>query len=166
MSQLYFFPLYVSKYEARTTHLTILEDGAYMRLLRLCWATPGCSIPADEAWIMRKMRARSKAERAAIEQVLEEFFRLENGRYSNPKLAEIFAEAEATHKKRSNAGAKGGKSKSLKTNNSPPSRAKAGLKQPYPEPEYTPLTPQGGLRRVSRRAGVSEAVIRIAEEKG
>jgi uncharacterized protein YdaU (DUF1376 family) len=49
-----YFPMYPSDFEAKTSHLTLLEDGAYNRLLRLCWMTPGCSIPADEAWIMRR----------------------------------------------------------------------------------------------------------------
>ena len=30
-----YFPLHVADYEAKTAHLTIEEDGAYMRLLRL-----------------------------------------------------------------------------------------------------------------------------------
>lgn len=31
-----YFPLYVDDYEADTPHLTLEEDGAFSRLLRLC----------------------------------------------------------------------------------------------------------------------------------
>ena len=51
-----YFPMYPSDFEAKTSHLTLEEDGAYNRLLRLCWMTPGASIPDDDAWIMRRMR--------------------------------------------------------------------------------------------------------------
>ena len=35
MSQLPYFPLYPTDFEADTSHLTLEEDGAYNRLLRL-----------------------------------------------------------------------------------------------------------------------------------
>ncbi|MGH3055781.1 MAG: DUF1376 domain-containing protein, partial [Gaiellaceae bacterium] len=50
MSELPFLPLWIAKYEAKTSHLSFAEDGAYMRLLRLCWVTPGGTLPADDAW--------------------------------------------------------------------------------------------------------------------
>ena len=36
-----YFPLYIADYDSKTAHLTLEEDGAYLRLLRLCWRTPG-----------------------------------------------------------------------------------------------------------------------------
>ena len=130
-----YFPMYPSDFEAKTSHLTIAEDGAYNRLLRICWMTPGCTMPADEAWIMRRARAVTDDDKAAVLAVLAEFFTVENGRYSNAKLMRIFHEANEVHEKRKNAGAKGGRAKSLKSNATASSNAKAMPKQPEPEPE-------------------------------
>ena len=130
-----YFPMFPSDFEAKTSHLTMAEDGAYNRLLRICWMTPGCTIPTDEAWIMRRARAHDEVERQAIRDVLAEFFTVENGRYSNAKLTRIFNEANEAHEKRKSAGSKGGKAKALKINESAPSNAVAMPKQPEPEPE-------------------------------
>jgi uncharacterized protein YdaU (DUF1376 family) len=130
-----YFHMYPSDFEAKTSHLTIAEDGAYNRLLRICWMTPGCTIPTDEAWIMRRVRARTDADKETVRAVLSEFFTVENGRYSNAKLMRIWLASNEAHEKRKNAGAKGGKAKSLKTINIEPSNALAMAKQPEPEPE-------------------------------
>ena len=130
-----YFPMYPSDFEAKTSHLTIAEDGAYNRLLRICWMTPGCSMPADETWIMRRARAHSEDEQAAVRAVLDEFFTIEKGRYSNARLRKEWLAANDAHEKRRNAGSKGGKAKALKTNESASSNAVAKPKQPEPEPE-------------------------------
>ena len=130
-----YFPMYPSDFEAKTSHLTLAEDGAYNRLLRICWMTPGCTIPADDAWIMRRVRAHTEADQEAVRAILAEYFTVENGRYSNAKLMRIWREANEAHEKRKNAGSKGGKAKSLKTNDSASSNAVAKPKQPEPEPE-------------------------------
>lgn len=130
-----YFPLFVTDFEADTSHLTMTEDGAYNRLLRLCWMTPGCSIPNDEAWIFRRMRARDDAEKEAIRTVLSEFFRVENGRLFSPRLRREALLSEERHSRRVEAGRLGGrKSKSLETQETKPSNAKAKPKQPEPEP--------------------------------
>ena len=130
-----YFPLYPSDFEAKTSHLTISEDGAYNRLLRVCWMTPGCSMPADEAWIMRRVRAHTEDEKEAVRAVLDEFFTVKGGRYSNARLTKEWLAANEAHDRRKNAGSKGGKAKSLKTLAAASSNAKAMLKQPEPEPE-------------------------------
>ena len=130
-----YFPMYPTDFEADTSHLTLAEDGAYNRLLRLMWMTPGCSLPADDKWIMRRMRVTQDEFEAVVRVVMDEFFTIKSGRLTNPKLAKIFAETDVAHKKRVDAGSKGGKAKSLKTNKSASSNALAKPKQPEPEPE-------------------------------
>ncbi len=130
-----FFPMYPDDFEADTPHLTLVEDGAYNRLLRLCWRSPDCMVPADEAWLMRQLRARTEDEKAAVRAVIEEFFTEEKGRIFSDRLRKEWIAAREAYERRANAGSKGGKSKSLKTNNSRRSNAKAMLKQPEPEPE-------------------------------
>lgn len=130
-----YYPFYPKDYEAKTAHLTMAEDGAYSRLLRLCWMTSGCSIPADEKWIMRHMRAHTDEEKEAVQAVLDEFFQCKGGRFSNASQVEIFEASSEAHKKRKSAGSKGGKAKALKTKQTEAGNAKAMLKQPEPEPE-------------------------------
>jgi uncharacterized protein YdaU (DUF1376 family) len=130
-----YFPMYPADFEAKTSHLTIAEDGAYNRLLRICWMTPGCTMPNDEAWIMRRVRAHTDEDKATVRSVLAEFFTVENGRYSNAKLMKVWLASNEAHEKRKNAGAKGGKSKAVKNNNNGSSNAVAMPKQPEPEPE-------------------------------
>lgn len=130
-----YFPMFPSDFEAKTSHLTLAEDGAYNRLLRICWMTPGCTLPTDEAWIMRRARAATDADQEAVKAVLAEFFTVKDGRYSNAKLTRIWREANEAHERRKNAGAKGGKAKALKVNGSESSNATAMSKQPEPEPE-------------------------------
>lgn len=77
-----FIPLYVDDYDAATAHLTEAQDGIYGRLLRLCWRTPGCSLPNDEAWIAREVRGR----RRMVGEMLAEFFVLRRGRWRSPVL--------------------------------------------------------------------------------
>ena len=127
--------MYPSDFEAKTSHLTLAEDGAYNRLLRICWMTPGCTMPADEAWIMRRARAITDDDKAAVLAVLAEFFTVNNGRYSNAKLMRVFHDAKEAHEKRKNAGAKGGKAKVANSKDIRHSNAQAMPKQPEPEPE-------------------------------
>lgn len=130
-----YFPLFPDDFEADTAHLTMAEDGAYNRLLRLQWRSPGCSLPDDLDWICRKVRARDDADRAMVSAVIDEYFTREDGRIFSRRLSREFVKATETFEKRSEAGSKGGKSRSLISNDICSSRAKAGLKQPEPEPE-------------------------------
>jgi uncharacterized protein YdaU (DUF1376 family) len=130
--------MYPTDFEAKTSHLTLAEDGAYNRLIRLCWMTPGCSLPDDEAWIMRRARAMSDDDKQPVRTILAEFFTSENGRLSNARIAREWAAASEAHSKRKDAGAKGGKAKALNLHESKPSNAVAMPKQPEPEPEPEP----------------------------
>ncbi len=129
MSDLPFFQLYVGDYDRKTAHLTAVEDGMYFRLLRLCWVSPGCKIPADEAWIMRKTRARTEEEQAAVRAVIDEFFRRAKGKLWNERLLLEFVNANETHGKRSGAGKRGAEAKARKSKETASSPAVAG-----PEP--------------------------------
>jgi uncharacterized protein YdaU (DUF1376 family) len=133
-----YFPLFPDDFEADTAHLTLAEDGAYNRLLRLCWRTPGCSIPTDRDWIYRRMRATTDEDRRVIDIVLDEFFTENKQRLSNARLMREYVAANQKHERRKNAGKKGGLAKPLKNNKNGSSNAKSMLKQPEPEPEPEP----------------------------
>jgi uncharacterized protein YdaU (DUF1376 family) len=137
-----YFNLYPADFEADTSHLTLAEDGAYNRLLRLMWMTPGCSLPDDDAWIMRRMRASAEDYETVVKPILAEFFVRRNGRVTNARLRREFENAGETYKARSAAGKKGGRQKAFdkKANDAKAglSWEKAGPKQPEPEPEPEP----------------------------
>lgn len=130
-----YFNLYPTDFDGKTAHLTFAEDGAYNRLLRLQWSSPGCKLPLDTVWIMRKMRAVTPDDRAMVEAVIAEFFIKRGGKVFNERLMKEWAKSSVAHKKRISAGSKGGTAKALKTNKAGPSNAKAMLYQPEPEPE-------------------------------
>jgi uncharacterized protein YdaU (DUF1376 family) len=123
-----YMPLYVGDYESDTAHLTVIEDGIYNRLLRLCWRSPGCKIPDNIDWIARKARVSDAAELAALQSVLAEFFTRARGKIFSRRLLTEYCKANTTSQNRKEAGKKGGAAKSLKSKDVGSSRAKAGLK--------------------------------------
>ena len=130
-----YFPLYPKDFEAKTSHLTLEEDGAYNRLLRLCWLTPGCSLPDDPAWIARRLRVDAATYDRLVAPLISEFFKRTKGRVWNHTLTEIHGEANEKHSRRVEAGKLGGRPpKYAQNNDKGESNAKAMPKQPEPEP--------------------------------
>lgn len=150
-----YIPLYVDDYDAATSHLTAEEDGIYGRLLRLCWRTPGCSIPAEAAWIARKIRLNQDDYERIARPVIEEFFTVSRGRMTQKRLREEWLKYVDKTRVRSEAGRKGGLSKSQKTKNIVPSIATCLPWQPEPEPEpeieEEPPTPSEGEAKSRRK---------------
>ena len=130
-----YFPMFPKDFEAKTSHLTLAEDGAYNRLLRLMWMTSGCTLPADPAWLIRRLRVSSAEFDEVVRPVIDEFFVIKKGRLTQPNLARIYGETSVAHQKRVNAGSMGGKAKALNAKGNSSSNAKAMPKQPEPEPE-------------------------------
>lgn len=88
-----FLPLYTGDYQRDTLHLSMLEHGAYMKLLVYCWDQKGPA-PHDERKLMGICNARSKEEITAMQSVLSEFFtRMEDGWY-NKRLMQELAKSE------------------------------------------------------------------------
>lgn len=72
-----YFELHIGDLTEATAHLSMLEDGAYGRLLRKYYATEK-PLPADVKQVQRLVGARTKEEREAVETVLAEFFDLQD----------------------------------------------------------------------------------------
>lgn len=124
-----YFRFYPTDFEADTSHLSMIEDGAYNRLLRLCWMTPGCSLPDDEVWIFRRCRARTDEEQEAIRAVLSEFFCCEKQRVFSARLMREFEHASNRRDVASKNGRLGGRPKTaLKTNEKDQSNGLANQK--------------------------------------
>lgn len=147
-----YFPMYPTDFEAKTSHLTLEEDGAYNRLLRLMWMTPGCSLPDDDAWIMRRMRCDFDTFERVVKPVIDEFLSREDGRVFSARLMQEHRLSNERHKKRVEAGKRGGrKTKPLKNKETGLSNAKAMPKQPEPEPYVdTNVSTRGARKRASR----------------
>jgi uncharacterized protein YdaU (DUF1376 family) len=69
------FAHHIGDYAAATAHLSMLEDAAYHRLLRLYYQNEG-PLTTDENELMRRVRAVSRHEKTAVRSVLQEFFTL------------------------------------------------------------------------------------------
>ena len=109
-----YYKHHIGDYDSHTAHLSWLEDAAYSRLMRLYYRNES-AIPADLGKVCRLVRASSKAERDAVESVLNEFFTLaEDGWHNSRCDAEIDA-AKAKAEKNREAGKTGGRPKKKET---------------------------------------------------
>lgn len=134
-------PLYVDDYDAATAHLTPAEDGIYMRLLRLAWRTPGCSLPDDPAWIARKIRLNTDEFLAVAKPVLDEFFQVVRGRLVQRRLRAEYDSISRRKSARAEAGKKGGNAKALKTKGNAPSNANIRKDNASVLPAYARASP-------------------------
>jgi uncharacterized protein YdaU (DUF1376 family) len=82
---------HIGDYAEATSHLSILEDGVYSRLLRKYYARER-PLPADVAEVQRLCVARTKAERAAVVRILAEFFTLEDDGYHQDRADDVIAD--------------------------------------------------------------------------
>lgn len=120
-----YMPFFVEKFEGHTAHLTMEQDGAYNRLIRLCWITPRCTLPNDHKWIKRRLRASDEQYEQSVMPVIEEFFKVKRGRLVNEKVLKEFKRATSLLEKRSEAGRKSAASrKTRKTKGFTPSSDK------------------------------------------
>jgi uncharacterized protein YdaU (DUF1376 family) len=82
-----YYPWYPGDYLRDTPDLSMLEDGAYRRLLDHYFVSDG-NMPADRTRLYRICRAFTQDEQKAVILIVERFFKEENGRIYNHR-AEI-----------------------------------------------------------------------------
>jgi uncharacterized protein YdaU (DUF1376 family) len=85
-----YYEHHLGDYDGATAHLTWLEDCAYRRMLCLYYRTES-PLPADLKQVCRLVRATSKPERDAVQQVLGEFFVLADDGWRNTRCDEDIA---------------------------------------------------------------------------
>jgi uncharacterized protein YdaU (DUF1376 family) len=88
-----FYKHHIGDYAQATSHLSFVEDAAYIRLLRKYYAEEQ-PIPADLKAAQRLVGARTKEEREAVQTVLEEFFTLESDGWHNKRADVEIAKAQ------------------------------------------------------------------------
>lgn len=105
-----YYQYYPAAFDLSTAEFTLSEVGAYQRLLNHEWANgsiPGDSIKALSAIL----RCTASTARSVWNVVSVKFVRGEDGRWRNPKMERVRAEADAFRAKQSENGARGGRPK-------------------------------------------------------
>lgn len=92
-----YYDRHLGDYARDTGHLSMLEHGAYNLLLDRYYATEA---PIPAAQVYRIARATSKQERAAVDAVLAEFFRLVDGSWINRRADEEVERFKASEPER------------------------------------------------------------------
>lgn len=84
-----YYEHHIGDYAQATAHLSFIEDAAYSRLIRKYYAEEK-PMPADIKAVQRLVGARTKEERQAVADILDEFFELEADGWHNKRCdAEI-----------------------------------------------------------------------------
>jgi uncharacterized protein YdaU (DUF1376 family) len=103
-----YYERHLGDYAKDTGHLTMLEHGAYNLLLDRYYSTE-LGIPADQ--VHRVTRARSPAEKAAVDGVLAEFFTLVEGVWTKGRVEEEIQRAGVKINAAKENGKRGGRPK-------------------------------------------------------
>ena len=84
------YPKHVGDYIKKTVGLSMVEDGAYTRLLDQAYITEA-PLPLDRAEVYRMARAMTKPERDAVDRVLAKFFDKGSDGYRQNRVDEELA---------------------------------------------------------------------------
>ena len=79
-----FYKHHIGDYAQATMHLTFVEDAAYSRLLRKCYADER-PLPTDVKAVQRLVGAKSRDEKDAVTNILREFFFLGSDGWRNKR---------------------------------------------------------------------------------
>lgn len=93
-----YYEHHLGDYDGATAHLSWLEDCAYRRLMCLYYRNEG-PVPVDIKQACRLVRASSKPERDAVQQVLSEFFDLQADGWHHKRCDEEVARFKAKSQK-------------------------------------------------------------------
>jgi uncharacterized protein YdaU (DUF1376 family) len=111
-----FYKRHIGDYIKKAGHLSLLEHGIYARLMDVYY-TREAGIPEDKA--ARLIGARSKDELQALANVLDEFFTLADGLWTQGRCEEEIGNASAKADKNRENGAKGGRPRKSLTDQQP-----------------------------------------------
>jgi uncharacterized protein YdaU (DUF1376 family) len=92
-----YYERHIGDYIKDTAHLSLLEHGVYARLLDVYYLREE-GIPKDQA--CRLISATGKAEKAAVDSVLREFFELDGDLWIQKRCDEVIAEYKASEPER------------------------------------------------------------------
>lgn len=145
-----YYEHHIGDYDADTAHLSWLEDMAFTRLLRLYYRKER-PIAADLAEACRLVRASTKEQRAAVESVLREFFKLESDGWHQKRCDVDVARYQKKAEHNREVGKLGGRPRKNVTQEEPANNPVGLIREPtknppqspVPSPQETPPTPKG-----------------------
>ena len=105
-----YYPHHIGDYLRDTAHLTAIEDGIYRRMLDVYYASEK-PLPLDNQWVCRLVRAHSKEERDAVEEILRQFFKKYEDGWRNKRADEEIRVLNKRLKAWKTNGKKGGRPK-------------------------------------------------------
>jgi len=82
-----FYKHHLGDYAKDTAHLSLMEHGAYRRMLDVYYSAEK-ALPIEVAKILRLIGARSKEEKECVTVILDEFFELEEDGWHNKRCDE------------------------------------------------------------------------------
>ncbi len=107
-----FYKRHIGDYLRDAGHLTLLEHGAYTRLLDVYYTREG-AIPEEQA--ARLIGARTREERDAVDRVLAEFFELVDGAWTQRRCEREIEAATTKAERNREIGRRGGRPKKTET---------------------------------------------------
>lgn len=110
-----FYKFHLGDYYKKTSHLSMLEDGAYRRLMDAIYLREG-PLPQNKEQVYRLARAFTDAEKDAVDVVLAEFFILTDAGYTNARCdAELASVRSKSAKAAESAGRRWGGADAMPT---------------------------------------------------
>lgn len=107
---MHYYQFNIADYKKDTSHLTTLEHGIYRQLLDLYYLDEK-PIPKETQWVIRRLRLGSDSDILALENVLNDFFTLEDDGYHQARCDTDIINYHAQAEKNRANGKKGGRPK-------------------------------------------------------
>ena len=131
-----FYKRFPGDYGRDTVHLSMMEDGAYNRLMDFYYSTEK-PLPLDRKIIYRIARATQKAEQRAVDSVLAEFFTHGEEGYRQKRIDAEIVKSKPKAAANQENGKKGGRPKKDQNDNptdNPPNNPMGFQNKPSGEP--------------------------------
>lgn len=109
-----FYKFWIGDFQRDTSHLSLAERGAYLALLNHFYATER-ALPNDLKALSRIVGVSTKADRAALERVLAEFFELTDEGFFNSRSRRELDSLNANRETAREVGKKGGRPRKTDT---------------------------------------------------
>lgn len=135
-----YYKHHIGDYDSATAHLSMMEDGAYRRLISLYYRKEQL-IPLDVVQACRLVRAVSDQERESVIAVLREFFTETPDGWRHSRCDKEIAEAAEIADRNRNNGKSGGRPRRIgnpsETQGKPSGLFLGSQNEPKPNPDLT-----------------------------
>jgi uncharacterized protein YdaU (DUF1376 family) len=129
-------PMFWGDYLRDTGHLSPAEHGAYLMLIAHQWTTAK-PLPDSDVMLARIAKMTAREWRSA-KPVIEPFFTVRNGEWSQKRVEAELIKAKQAFDKRRTAGSKGGSTTQARLKQSSSNASRLDEAKPKPEPKPKP----------------------------